>query len=111
MARPVDPVHLRPDGSIATGERRTLPSELLELLRQPAWMADALCKEYDGARWFPERGEDVQRVKAICAECLVQGECLEWALAQDQTTLVGIWAGTSGRDRRRIAGAKRAAAA
>ena len=50
----------------------------------------------------------------ICAGCGVRRECLEFALAHDQT--YGIWGGTTVEDRRRrrraaAAAAKRAVAA
>ena len=51
-----------------------------ELLERPAWMRDALCKEYPRAWWFPTRGESVVEAKAICRCCAVQFECLEYAL-------------------------------
>ncbi|MDQ1367726.1 MAG: Transcription factor WhiB, partial [Acidimicrobiaceae bacterium] len=51
--------------------------DLLELLaRRPAWHADAACKEAPReVSWFPNHGE----TEAICAGCLVIGECRAWA--------------------------------
>lgn len=49
--------------------------------------------------WFPERGENVRPAKRVCAECPVQAVCLEYALTFDA---VGIWGGTSEKERRRI---------
>ena len=66
----------------------------------PDWHADAACREHPEVNWFPERGEDVRPARRICGGCLVRDECRTWALSQD-TWLVGIWAGTSQRDRRR----------
>ena len=84
-----------------------MASELLELVQRPAWMADALCREYPAANWFPERGEDVQRLKAICGECLVRQECETYAMSLGPQ-LEGVWGGLSGLQRRRLRQAKAA---
>lgn len=68
-----------------------------ELLRRPAWQADALCKEYPNVTWFPERGDDVRKALAICDRCLVKAECLQYAT--DLEIDVGLWGGTSARTR------------
>jgi len=69
----------------------------------PEWHRDAACAEYPERAndWFPERGEDDRPAKAICQRCLVQRECLADALDHG-TNLVGIWGGTSGRQRREL---------
>jgi len=69
----------------------------------PEWHRDAACAEYPERAndWFPERGEDDRPAKAICQRCLVQRECLADALDHG-TNLVGIWGGTSGRQRRAL---------
>ena len=54
-------------------------------------------------RWFfPERGEPTNTAKALCAECDVTDECLAAALEPSDWVVHGIWAGTSGRTRRRM---------
>ena len=71
-------------------------------LRLP-WHADAACKEHvDDVQWFPERGESSAPAKAVCAACLVNVECLAFALAERIEH--GVWAGTSARQRRKIWG-------
>src|SRR5207302_1441508 len=71
------------------------------LFGSPAWMRDALCAEHPEVNWFPERGESTVEAKRLCGRCLVQRECREYALGEAHT-LVGIWGGTSQRDRRRL---------
>lgn len=74
--------------------------------RRPAWHADAACRDHPRlppAAWFPERGvtvEQLEVVVAVCRDCLVREECLDYAL--DDRDLVGIWGGTSGRERRQL---------
>ncbi|MDV7390081.1 WhiB family transcriptional regulator, partial [Arthrospira platensis SPKY1] len=50
--------------------------------------------------FFPLRGEDVRAAKAVYADCPVSAECLDDALANHE--MVGIWGGTSERERRRM---------
>jgi WhiB family transcriptional regulator, redox-sensing transcriptional regulator len=67
---------------------------------QPAWAADAPCREHPEVEWFPERGESMAAAKAVCRRCPVRDECLSYAVADP--TIVGVWGGTSGRERRRM---------
>lgn len=73
---------------------------------RPSWHADALCKEYEHADFFPHRGESSEAAKAVCSRCLVQAECLAFALTEQITH--GIWAGTSGRQRLKMMGKRHA---
>lgn len=73
----------------------------------PPWMADALCAQTDPELFFPEKGGSHAAAKAICARCPVAAECLDYALADDQSSYVspfyfGIWGGTSPLERRQI---------
>jgi WhiB family redox-sensing transcriptional regulator len=76
--------------------------QFLAALR-PAWHRYALCKTpaAAGVNFFPGRGESAEPAKAVCTECTAQPACLAWALAQDQRTLMGVWGGTSQRERQR----------
>ena len=76
-----------------------VPSRAVEFLWElrPAWQADGLCLEYPEVTWFPERGQSSAPAKDVCARCLVQRECLEYALADPD--LMGVWGGTSMRER------------
>jgi WhiB family redox-sensing transcriptional regulator len=79
--------------------------ELTAFARDPdaEWMAWGLCIEIDPELWFPPedwRGHssaaNTRRPKAVCAQCPVRGECLEWALAHGEE---GIWGGTTREER------------
>ncbi len=67
-----------------------------------AWHRDALCAETDPEIFFPEQGGSVSEGKAICAECTVRAECLDYALETGQR--FGTWGGVSERQRRRLLG-------
>lgn len=72
---------------------------LLALITRPAWMDDAACREHPELSWFPGQGEDVRAAKAVCVGCLVRQECRDYAAEHGPLT-VGIWGGTSDRERR-----------
>ena len=74
------------------------------LIGAPDWQLDSLCREHPEVNWFPERGESSTDAKAVCARCLVQAECLAFAL--DERIEHGVWAGTSARQRRKMWGAR-----
>lgn len=58
----------------------------------------AACREHSELSWVDtESGRSVQSAKAVCVGCLVNEECLGVALADP--TLVGIWGGTTSRER------------
>lgn len=65
-----------------------------------SWMDVAECKGMDADLFHPARGGDTYAAKAVCVECLVRVECLEYALANNEK--VGIWGGTSERERRAL---------
>ncbi|MFT3854792.1 MAG: WhiB family transcriptional regulator [Ilumatobacteraceae bacterium] len=79
-------------------------AELLATLHPPAWHADAACREHPELTWFPARGgaADVAAAVAICDTCLVRDECL--ADADQRHERLGIWGGTTARQRRRRPG-------
>lgn len=72
------------------------------------WWDEALCAEIGGDFWHPVKGESTKAAKALCAECPVIAECLEYALANK---VDGVWGGTSERDRRALRLAQRTDAA
>lgn len=75
-------------------------TEVLTLSNLPEWHDQAVCKGKDPDLWFLDRGDSSAEAKAICAECPVEAECLDWALTRKEPR--GIWGGTSERERRRI---------
>ena len=79
---------------------RELPA-LLDGSGRPAWMADAACREHPEVSFFPVRGESTgATAKAICRRCLVRVECEAFAVEHGE---IGIWGGTSERQRRQWA--------
>lgn len=87
----VDPVNLG-----VPGVRRAAPTEDNTL----AWQGDALCAQTDPEAFFPEKGGSTRDAKRICTTCDVRGECLEYALQNDER--FGIWGGLSERERRKL---------
>ena len=73
-----------------------------EPLPAPAdeWQDRALCAQTDPEAFFPEKGGSTREAKKICVGCEVRGECLEYALENDER--FGIWGGLSERERRRL---------
>lgn len=70
-----------------------------ETFESVGWRDKATCRTADPKLFFPQTGQGVSStVKAMCAACKVNTECLAWALSHRE---VGIWAGTSDSDRRR----------
>jgi WhiB family redox-sensing transcriptional regulator len=86
-------------------ERDDVAVILASLVARPAWQADAACRTAPVRWFFPVRGEDVRPAKALCAACPVAVECARFSEDEEH----GIWAGTSGRARRRPAPQREAA--
>ncbi len=64
------------------------------------WQDRARCAPPDPEAFFPETGGSTREAKRVCLSCEVRGECLEYALANDER--FGIWGGLSERERRRL---------
>ena len=60
----------------------------------------ANCMGVDPDLFFPERGASTKEAKEVCRGCVVQSDCLEYALANGEK--FGIWGGMSERERRRL---------
>lgn len=54
---------------------------------------DALCRDYPHDWWFPSKGDDVTRARAICGRCPIRQECFDHAVAE--RIGYGIWGGVS----------------
>jgi WhiB family redox-sensing transcriptional regulator len=70
------------------------------LAQRPRWQRRAACRGNGTDRWFPTSREADEAARAVCEPCPVRRECLAYALASPE--LVGIWAGTGERERRRL---------
>jgi WhiB family redox-sensing transcriptional regulator len=64
-----------------------------------AWQANAICTSCDPEMFFVE-GAVSNYLRRLCLSCPVQADCLLHALADP--TLVGVWAGTTAEERRRL---------
>ena len=78
------------------------------------WRDYALCPEIGPGPFFPQKGENTARARAICADCPVRPECLDYALAVEatlpQAEWHGIFGGTVPGERRAIQERRRSAA-
>ena len=63
------------------------------------WTIHAACRGMNADLFFPELGEDASHAKAVCAECTVRAECLQYAI--DEGITVGVFGGLAPRERRR----------
>jgi len=74
------------------------------------WVQRARCKDEDPELFFPVGTsgpalEQIERARAICMQCEVREECLEWALASGQDA--GVWGGTSEEERKAMRRSRR----
>lgn len=74
------------------------------------WVQRARCRDEDPELFFPigtsgPAAEQIERAKAVCMQCPVRAECLEWALATGQDA--GVWGGLSEEERRALRRARR----
>jgi WhiB family redox-sensing transcriptional regulator len=67
-----------------------------------SWREDSACSGADSEVFFPPSEDEAAAMaaKKICAACPVQEQCLQYALATNQTE--GVWGGLSSGDRRRL---------
>ena len=75
------------------------------------WRDGASCAEVDSDLFFPVgvTGPAVGQIaaaKAVCSQCPVQTQCLEFAITTNQE--YGVWGGTSEEERRALRRAWRA---
>jgi WhiB family transcriptional regulator, redox-sensing transcriptional regulator len=74
------------------------------------WVHRARCKDEDPELFFPvgttgPAAAQIEAAKAVCMQCEVRAECLEWALATGQDA--GVWGGMSEEERRALRRARR----
>jgi len=70
----------------------------LAILRRPEWHRRAACRGMGTEAFFPTTGRRGDTARAVCDTCAVRDECMASAL--DQSDTVGVWAGTTDRDRK-----------
>jgi WhiB family redox-sensing transcriptional regulator len=86
---------------LISGEQADPFAWLASLTRRPEWHADAACRGHSPSTFVLGRGANaavMDRARAICDRCTVSEQCLDFALADPDA--VGIWAGTTGAERR-----------
>jgi WhiB family transcriptional regulator, redox-sensing transcriptional regulator len=71
-----------------------------------SWRQAAACWSADPELFFPISSaggslEQVARAKAVCAACIVRRQCLQYALAANETH--GVWGGMTEEERSRMA--------
>ncbi len=69
------------------------------------WMNDGSCRNHPPEVFFPSDGVGVTLAQRICSSCPVRQPCLEYAL--ENRIDLGVWGGTSERERRRILKSRR----
>jgi WhiB family redox-sensing transcriptional regulator len=89
---------------MSDGFENPMTENLLELPQREGWMEIALCREVGGDFWHPDEGEGqtyaTNRALAICHECPVRIQCLNHAMANNET--LGVWGGTTPSERKRM---------
>ena len=75
------------------------------------WRDQAACADVNPDLFFPvgvtgPAIPQIARAKAVCAQCPVRSECLEFAITTNQE--YGVWGGTSEEERRVLRRAWRA---
>ncbi|MHC0432128.1 WhiB family transcriptional regulator [Streptomyces sp. O3] len=71
-----------------------------DVVRVPAWQAEALCAQTGPEFFFPEPGGSVSEAKRLCMACEGRAACLEYALVHDER--FGVWGGLSEKERQRL---------
>lgn len=56
-----------------------------------------MCRQHPTDWWFAGGHHDTMLAKRICADCVVQPQCLEFALGRPE--LLGVWAATTPNER------------
>lgn len=82
-----------------------LATNLASTTDDDAWRDHARCRDTDPDLFFPvgTTGQalvSIDYAKQVCGECVVNGECLDFALETNQDS--GIWGGLSEEERRVI---------
>ena len=72
------------------------------------WRMLGACRGLDASIFYPDDDEEAEVAKEVCAQCGVQGTCLEYALSTREK--VGVWGGATERERRRIVRQRRRSA-
>lgn len=72
----------------------------LRLAIKGGWRHLGSCCGEDPEVFYPDNDEEATLALQICAGCVVREACLEYALEARER--LGVWGGTTERERRRI---------
>ncbi len=61
------------------------------------WRTFALCLSADPDQFYPAKGQPTGPAQRLCAQCPVQPDCLDYAVATKQK--FGVWGGLSSTQR------------
>ena len=100
--------HVRPD-KVLVDMVEGLQVGYEELFTPEPWTELAACRMLPPDMFFPGKGHETATAKAVCAECPVCEDCLDYALRRGEKW--GIWGGTSERERRKMRHDRRVGAA
>ena len=97
----------RPNGAPGWAHVRTNSLERpdLEGLAPPAWREDAACRDFPTDLFFPighgpRAQAQASQAKAICAQCPVRADCLEYSIVTNAQ--FGVFGGLTEDERRRL---------
>lgn len=65
-----------------------------------SWQRSASCVGLDSSIFYPPSDEESGHAKAVCAECPVRQECLEFAITVREKE--GVWGGATAIERQRL---------
>jgi WhiB family redox-sensing transcriptional regulator len=68
------------------------------------WAIDGACRDFPAVDFFTDVRSAIAHAKSICFRCPVWDECLEFAVRHDE---IGVWGGTTRRERRRLESGRR----
>ena len=76
-----------------------------------SWMKDGVCQTVDPDVFYPRAAGTYTEARKACADCTVQGTCLDYALAnmadEFDAGSFGMWGGKTESERRNILAGRR----
>lgn len=88
-----------------TNGTRTQTGVVRPYPRPGRWVEQAACRVVNPDVFYDRRPNFTAAARDICADCLVQAECLDYALACESLDPYGghgIWGGLTGKERNRL---------
>lgn len=73
---------------------------LTQAFENEHWLDEANCSALTAELFWVDKGGSVAPAKAICRDCPVKHECLEWALTHNERE--GVWGGLAPSERRKL---------